>query len=265
MIRRPVHLLAPGIVLLAVTGCLDVQEPTVGKFAFLELHATPQGTVYSATPVALFFRGTGVLLSNSQRAVDACGDFQYPVPESRLPFPTLDAGSFVTATFGEGDPTILSPFVDDGIERYIADGPVEFVPGDTVEFSVPATTDDLEALTLRARTAEAFTPDEIDISLASGGPFPITWTQPEVTTGSMMVYEFRYASGSSQLIDRETICFLRDDGESSVSLGQIAAFANSEVRESLVTRHRITTASVAGAIIHITSTLELPLIVNVTP
>jgi hypothetical protein len=264
MTRALRSLAALGLCVITPTACLDTVDPVEANFALLNLHATQQGSDYTVSPVAVFFRASGVILSSSNRTQDLCGEVDWPVMLPLQDLFYLDAGPFVTATVSGSEAT-LHPRVVNGAETYELDaGSITHSPGDTVEFSIPAATSELPATTSRARTADLFEPSVVDISQSSPDAVVFTWT-PSPEDGSVMAYELRYARQGSPDYDRELLCFFMDDGEASVSPALVAGFAGSNLRLAKATRQRISTFPGANTVVHITSTLELPVTVNVTP
>ena len=80
-----------------------------------------------------------------------------------------------------------------------------------------------------------------------------------------MIYEFRFATEDSPVLDREVLCFLVDDGAYDIPATLLAPFTNASLREIRAMRQRITLLNDEGTVVHITSNIELPVTHNVTP
>ena len=256
---------ALGLCAIGATACLDAVEPVEANFALLTLHAVQQGSDYTVSPVAVFFRASGVILGSSNRTQDlGCADIDWPASSQLEDLTYLDAGPFVTATVS-GSEANLHPRNVNGAESYELDaGSITYSPGDTVAFSIPASTASFPATTQLARTAEVFAVSPVEISESSSDAVVLTWTAAPLE-GSAMAFEFRYSSPGSEDFDREVLCFFVDDGSATVPAAQVAAFLDSDLRLAKATRQRITTFTGANTVMHITSSLEQPVTVNVTP
>ena len=249
---------------LVASACLDTADPVEANFALLNMHSTLEGTEFRVSPVALFFRAGGVILPSSNRTQDICAEVAFPNNPQLENLDHLDAGPFVTATVSGTEATLL-PISLGTVETYeLGGGSIPINPGDTVEFTIPTSTAVLTATSGEAMTAEAFTPGDVTVVASSPDPTEFTWTEPE-EDGSVMALELRFAASGGSEPDRELLCFLADDGSALISSALLTNFAASDLRLSKATRQRITTIEGVNTVMHITSTLEMPVTVNVTP
>ena len=244
-------------------ACADPIEVPDSNFALLTVAAS-EGEPYTTRPSGLFFRSPGVLVPSGIVGQDSCETQLYPGDVSVPDLDYLDAGPSVTVRLS-GETGLLVPMAQNGVESYamVPGTSIAYTPGDTAQFEIPGAAEGFAALTVRAKTAEAFVAQPIVVA-QNASEVAIRWTAATPSTGSAMSYEFRYARGST-VLNRRLLCFLVDDGSADLSATALREFAEATIRETRATRIRIRATRVGETVSHVTSTFLAPVTVTVTP
>ena len=243
----------------AGVGCRDILDAEKSNYAIINIETLKTGTTtYGARPTGLFFNGGGVFLTSSIVGRDSCIIQRYPpdIETPRLDY--LSAGANVVVKFNRPQTQgLLTPRSQSGVDSYVmAEGTsIPFVPGDTVTVEIPGAENGIEATTVTARTAEAFTPATLTLPASNQTDVPVSWT-PGATAipGSAMFYSLRYAAPATTILNREIGCFFIDDGSATIPFEVLFDFRESTVRSVQATRVRITANRVGNTATHITST-----------
>jgi hypothetical protein len=248
----------PVLATAAVVACSDslsssVTEQTWG-FVTLDAKKTASG-VYQTSPQALFFKGRLAALPNASLVLDSCVDTPFDGSGNNLTGVTyLDAGALVsTAVSGRQD--TLQRIATTTSITYEKNG-IPFRPGDTIVVTVPGATGGYPAAEIRAKTAEAFTIN--DIPTPSGTEaIQLRWTAGQ-DLASAMILELRYTSATN--VPRELLCSYADDGVDSIPFRQHQTWSigTSSARTVVATRLRTNFKVVGDGLLEVISTFAVP-------
>ena len=269
-IRRTCRLALPGLALIATMGCRDILQAESSNYAVINVETLTTGVeTYGARPSGLFFSAAGIFLSSSVVARDSCLIQAFPPAITNPVLDYLDPGSPVVARFTRPQTSgTLGARTQGSVTSYVLPegATIPFVPGDTITVEVPGAEDGFEGATIVARTAEAFTPSQLNVPASNQANMPVTWT-PGATAipGSAMFYSIRYSAPASSVINREIACFFIDDGSASVPFETLFDFREATLRAAQATRIRVTANRTGTTVTHVTSTFGATVPINVTP
>jgi hypothetical protein len=233
----------PALLLVVVAGgaCLDVGLPQTLQVGFLSQPThSDGGTGYVMVPEATFY--ANVNLAANVPPADSC--FLAPIVPAggqQTTLPTLDAGPVVFTRIG-GREDSLRPAVGAGMITYRPASGVRipFVPGDSIEVTVPGAAIGFPTAMMKTRTAEAFTHDPIVVP-ASASDITVSWTPAAPVSGSRMAVSLRYANAQSTgEVNEQIYCGFIDDGSGTVPAALTTGWINSldGRRATRVTRFR---------------------------
>ena len=245
-------------VCLAAGACQSFEVQT-SQFAIINVATQVVGDGYTATPRAVFFKGTGVTLSSSDVTAEGC--IVRPIEESGVsPLDQIDAGASIAVRLSDANAT-LTPQTEGVRTTYELSNGVQipFTPGDDITLTIPGAPNGFPARVVTARTAEAFSPAAITLPASLDENLTVTWTNPgEIAPRSAMFYSFRYSAEASPTVNREVFCVFADDGSGLIAASALQGFRAASMRSIVAQRTRITFETVGSAVTHVTSTLTMP-------
>jgi hypothetical protein len=230
-------------------------------FLFLNAAKNTSGQ-YVTAPEAIFFRGALNSVPNASITTDSCNDGLYTGSGNTLTNVTfLDAGVPVTTTIGTRSPDELPRNASVGEITYeLPSGQtIPYTPGDSVLLTVPGAVGGFAASTIRAKTAEAFTIDPVDVP-SGGEAIQLRWT-PSQDPRSALILELRYNPTGGANPTRELLCAFADDGIDSISFNKHQPWSAgaSSARQVVATRLRTSyTNTSSGALLGVISTFAVP-------
>jgi hypothetical protein len=248
-------------VLVSAPGCRSGTAPAItSSYGFLTVAANYDSVSYGASPTAVFYTSTALVLPSSRVNQDSCRIISYSVlPPATDTVSFLDAGASLTLAVGGG--SVSLPKTTQGSTtsyRIAANGRVTFTPGDSATLTIPGASPGFPATTIAFRTAEAFTRDSVAVPAAGAG-IPLVWT-PAGDSTSKMVFSLRYASSGSPKLNQQVYCVLRDDGAFTIPVALAGGwrFAYQDRREVAATRWRTRILSTADATVETIATFDVP-------
>jgi hypothetical protein len=246
--------LATGVVVACSDSLSSTATEQTWGFVTLDAKKTAAGA-YQMSPQAMFFKGRLAALPNAGLVLDSCIDGPYDASGNSLNGVTyLDAGTIVnTAVSGRQD-TLQRVATTTSI-TYEKNG-IPFRPGDSIVVTIPGATGGYPAAEIRAKTAEAFTINDIPTPTGSEA-IQLRWTAGE-DLASAMILELRY-SGTNNL-PRELLCSYADDGVDSIPFRQHQPWsaATSTARTVVATRLRTNFKVVGDGLLEVISTFAVP-------
>lgn len=258
---RPTQALLLGAV-LALSACLDTSAPGGPElnYGFLFLETNSEEGQFVTNPNAVFYRTRQLQLPSTNGTNDICIEGLLPddQPGGQLP-PSVSAGAAVQVGLS-GASAELTPLTTAEGTRYLVTGgtSLPFNPGDSATVTIPGSEEGFPSWTMKAKTAEAFTPQEV---ASPSGPetIQLRWSPAASGPGSRMLVSLRYPSvdggGMSQLY-----CELNDDGshdlEPTLTTGWRAA--DPLEKDVVWSRWRITGQAKTGAALLVISTYQVP-------
>jgi len=209
--------LAPLLLAASLTGCLDVGLPTNLKAGFLTQSAHSDGASgYVMAPEATFY--ANINLAANPVPQDSCFIAPYTNSTgSTTVFQTIEAGPVIFTRVAGVREDSLFPVVSGGQLSYRprVGERIPFIPGDSLEITVPGAPVGFPSVVTKTRTSEAFTHDPIAIP-TTASPITFTWTaapQP----GSTMILSLRYANATSTGgVNEQIYCGFIDDGSGTI-------------------------------------------------
>jgi len=215
-------------VVVVASACLDVGLPRTTAAGFLSQSAHSDGGAgYISIPEAIFY--SNVNLAVTSPPTDSC--FLAPLASggtgNNTTLPTLDAGPVVFTRIGAREDTLLPGILAGQITyRPRVGDRIPFVPGDSMDMTVPGSAGGFPAAIMRARTSEDFTHDPVPIPTAVQ-PIDLTWTAAPAS-GSRMIFSLRYANAlSTGEVNEQIYCGFVDDGAGTVPSSLVAGWVNS--------------------------------------
>ena len=248
--------------MLGLAACLNTTDnrgPELNYgFVFLETNSEDGQIVTS--PNAVFYRTQQLVLPSTNGTQDICLEAPFnadPIGGS-LP-PQLSAGATVQVALS-GETATLSPVTTVEGTRYVVPGGTSmlFTPGDSATVTIPGDEEGFPSWTLKAKTAEAFTPQEVPHPTEAVA-LQLRWAPAATSTGSRMLVSLRYPSdqGDGML---QLYCELNDDGTHDVDPQTSSGWraANDAETEVVWSRWRITGQGKTGAALLVISTYQVP-------
>lgn len=226
-------------------------------WGFIQNSASRTGTgSYVTSPNGQFFRGNLSSIPDSRIKPDTCVELLI-TQQQPLQVLFLDAGSAITAKLGARLDTI--PRVSaSGRTTYELSAPKSFTPGDSIIVNIPGATGGFPTAEIRARTAEAFTVDSVNIK-PSPAATQLRWTAAS-DQNSSMVAEFRYSSTGGTTFNQMIRCTFVDDGIDSVRFSILQPWAgqNENARSVTFTRLRTNIVQIVDGFLEVISTFAVP-------
>jgi hypothetical protein len=258
---RPASVLAFTL-LLAACRSLEVEIVQVAIIS-VPTELTEQG--YESKPFASFIEGSGIGLSSTVVGQEGCVVRATTAVPGSPGFDNIDGGPGITVRFSGPEATLTKRIVDSREIYALPEGvSMAFTPGEQITVTTPGAVDGFPARQLIARTAEAFTAAPITLPTSTTDDLTVTWTPVPDVSGSAMFYSIRYSSpGISD--EREIACVFRDDGTGLIGSTMLTEFRLSSVRHAIAQRARVTASRAGSAIIHVTSTFEVPVTLTDVP
>ncbi len=210
----------PALLAVAVvaTACLDTLDAPDGRFGNVIITTFDEGgDTYSYRADAAFFDRTDG--SYSTLTTDTCIATLFDPNASGLSGGSflLRAGEYLfTSVSGRTDSLGLVPGLVVPYYRTTRIGGIPFVPGDTLQLTVPGESPGFPAASIFVRTAEAFTHDPVGVPGVDTAQ-AVTWTAAPLA-GSAMTVSLRYNNNLSvdTLPNEQVFCSFVDDGSASV-------------------------------------------------
>jgi hypothetical protein len=113
------------------------------------------------------------------------------------------------------------------------------------------------ALTLKGKTAEAFTVQDFGTPVAGAG-IALRWNAGQ-DLNSTMVFSFRYSTLGSDTLSTQVYCQFRDDGADSIPTRYAAGWAGAAQKSWIASRVRTYVAPVSkGGYFDFISTYDIP-------
>lgn len=243
---------------LGLAACLNSSEPFGGQqnYGFVVLETGLETEDFVLQPSATFYRTGQIQLPGTTSTADDCIILPFNPDQGGGIFPpTLSAGASLQLTLSGVETQLDSVRTLAGL-RYIPADLTAFTPGDTVTIDVPGADGGFPSWTMRAKTAEAFTADEVPTH-EDPASLEFRWT-PATGAGSRMVVSLRYPDVGGEML--ELYCELADDGAYDLTsdLAEGWRIANALEKEASFTRWRITTQTTNGAVLLAMSSLQVP-------
>ena len=236
--------LLTAILLVATTSaCLEVNLPeTTAVGFFTQSTHSDGGAGFVMAPEATFYGN--VSLTVATPPVDSC--FIAPIAPAgtgTTVYVTLDAGPVIFTRIGARDDS-LRPVVTGGQVSYRPGAGIRipFVPGDSIQITVPGAPVGFPTAMMKTRTSEVFTHDPIAVP-ATVAPINLTWT-PAPQPGSSMIFSLRYANAQAAgEVNEQIYCGFVDDGSATIPANLTVGWVTSldGRRASRATRFRSTT------------------------
>lgn len=237
-LRRVLPLL---VLAASLTACLDVALPTNLKAGFFTQSAhSDGGSGYVLIPEATFY--ANINLAANDLPQDSCLLSPYSAGTGNTTvFSTIEAGPLIFTRVAGVREDSLFPVLGGGVLSYRPrlGERIPFVPGDSLEITVPGAVVGFPSVIMKTRTSEAFTHDPIVVP-ATPQPVTFTWTaapQP----GSTMILSLRYADSlSTGSVNRQIYCGFVDDGSGTIPAALVSGWINSVDgrREMRASRYR---------------------------
>jgi hypothetical protein len=263
MLRRSSSLLVAAAVSLAVAGCDALTSTAAGgnPVMLVYLNARTKGTGYTTNPVGNFYRVGSATFSSAASASDSCQIAPYD-PNAVNPPVTAEAiggGAYVAVNVPGHTDTLRKVSTSDLTYRLGSAAGLTFTPGDSITFVIPGDATGFPAVTVQARTSEAFVFNPIVVP-PTGQAMALSWTAASDANAAMLV-SLRYNNGLGTGINNVVFCDFKDDGTGTVPPDMVAAWAASATREVFVQRLRTSLVSVGGSntsYFNMISTFDIP-------
>lgn len=249
--------------MLLLGGCLNTTDnrgPEL-NYGFVFLETTSDDGQIVTNPNAVFYRTNQLQLPSTNGTQDICVEVPFRDDQvgGTLP-PALSAGATVQVAVS-GETATLTPSTTTEGTRYVVSGgtALPFTPGDSATVTIPGAEDGFPSWTLKAKTAEAFTPQAVPHPTEAVA-LQLRWAPAASSTGSRMLVSLRYPSeaGDEML---QLYCELNDDGTHDVDPLLSRGWREAVDAETDVVwaRWRITGQAKTGAALLVISTYQVPL------
>jgi hypothetical protein len=205
-------------VVLLATACLDALDVPDGRFGNIIVSTFEAGSEnYTFRAEAAFLDRTDATYTTL--TVDTCIVTGFNPNDTGISGGSnlIRAGEFLfTNIAGRTDTLSLIPGLAVPYYRTTLIDGVPFVPGDTLQVTVPGASPGFPAASIFVRTAEPFTHDPVGVPAVNESQ-PIAWT-PAPAAGSAMTMSLRYNNNFSidTLPNEQVFCSFVDDGAASV-------------------------------------------------
>lgn len=242
-------------VALGLSGCLGSLDPLPPRnYGFIFFNTVSDGDQHITQPFGIFYRAQEMELP-SLVPRDFCFEGIHDSTDtgfSRV-LDHLDAGNAIRIDLS-GKQTDLIPSTLSGAEVYQAPSPIMFTPGDTAVVQ-SAGGADVDAFSIRAKTAEPFTMQPVGLA-AAGANLPLVWTAA-TTPGSKMIVSLRWQTQTTGGTTMELYCDLADDGSFAVPAPQLFGWREATTRQVVAIRERTVAPIPAGATLRVISNFEV--------
>ena len=231
------------LLVATTTACLEVTLPeTTAVGFFTQSTHSDGGTGYVMAPEATFY--ANVNLTVAPPPVDSCFIAAIaPTGAGTTVHVTLNAGPVVFTRIGGRDDSLRTVLTGGQVSYRPSTGiRVAFVPGDSIQITVPGTPGGFPAAMMKTRTSEVFTHSPIAVP-TTAAPITLTWT-PAPQSGSSMIFSLRYAnSQATGDVNEQIYCGFVDDGSATIPANLTAGWINAldGRRTTRVTRFRSAT------------------------
>ena len=247
---------------VGLSACLNTSEPggPEQNYGFVFLETFSQEGDFVTNPNAVFYRTRQLQLPSTNGTSDMClvGLYSDDQTGGQLPA-SVSAGQSIQVALS-GDTRSLAPVTTGEGTRYIVTNgtSLAFNPGDTATVTIPGAEEGFPEWTMKAKTAEAFTPQAVP-SPANPEAIPLRWSPAASTPGSKMLVSMRYPSDNGDAM-LQVYCELNDDGAHDVdpSTSQGWRLADPSEKDVLWSRWRITGQGKPGAALLVISTFQVP-------
>jgi hypothetical protein len=233
------------------------------RYGIITMDAESDGAGgYITSPVAVFYRFGALGLPSSIATRDSCQIQTISSNTGEVQRPKfLSAGDNIGLAFGASTFSLMPDTTEeDDVPFYgVADQtPPAFTPGATASFSIPGASPGFPAMTITAKTAEAFTLGGIADNPAAGQDLPITWT-PAGDEDSKVVLNLKYASQGSAALNQQIVCNFKDDGAAVVPSRYLAGWRASHNgnRQAQASRWRTSFKNDGDAYLLVLSTFDV--------
>ncbi len=259
MTSRRTAQLALTLVVMASAACISSTAPAPVNYGYLTVVAQQSGAGYVASTVGSFFSATGISAGTTFTPWDSCQAQNYS-PTSSVGlgelYPSVSAGSFIQVKLGARTDSIFPVIAGNAMEYHLRAGGIPYTPGDTIAIVVPGTAADFPAVTLKAKTAEAFVMENFATPVA-GANIDLRWNAAQ-DQNAVMVVTFRFAFASDAQ-NAQIYCQFKDDGTGTIPAKYATDWATSTNRSWMASRIRSSVTSVArGGTFNIISAFDLP-------
>lgn len=242
-----------------LAGACASTEPESSQFAIINIPIVASGVGFKSVPRAFFFEGRGVQLSSTEVSLEGCTiqPLREFVPP---PFNFIDAGDTVEIDAGESSALLTHNFgpLGDDIYQPEAGDSLTLTPGGRVSVSIPGAIGGFPSQNFETTVVEAFTPSTVTLTADDAAPLDVTWGPESSLPGTAMIYSFRYAGPEEATLDTEVACIFRDDGSGTVPPEALAGFRASGIRVILAQRALTMMESFGRSVVHVTSTMTVP-------
>ncbi|HSA55846.1 MAG TPA: hypothetical protein VLE53_09080 [Gemmatimonadaceae bacterium] len=234
---------------------VDIPDDTWG---FVELPTlSAGGSAYQVVPEAFFFRGRLGGVPNSDFVFDSCNTVAYSAGGELGGVTYIDAGAEIAFTVGATATTLERQVSQTRTFYEATGGAIPFTPGDSVSVTVPGAVGGYPQSSVRAKTAEAFTINQVTVP-AGTEAIQLQWT-PASDLNSAMIVALRFASEGATTQNRQVLCPFVDDGVDSIPFRFYDEWASGETQSVVATRLRTRYVVAPGsAILGVVSTFQVP-------
>lgn len=215
-------------VLVLATACLNSLDAPDGRFGNIQVPAYDAGGGnYAFRAEAAFFDNTDADYTNPPN--DTCIVTGYTANSGGISGGAflMRAGEYLFTSIGGRTDTLgLIPGLAVPYYRTTLTTGVPFIPGDTLQVTIPGETPGFPAASITVRTAEAFTHDPVPVPAANASQ-PVSWTPPP-QGGSYMTVSMRYNNNFSvdTLPNEQLFCSFVDDGAATVPNAYLDGWRN---------------------------------------
>jgi hypothetical protein len=137
---------------------------------------------------------------------------------------------------------------------------IPFTPGDSVVVAVPGAVGGYPAANIRAKTAEAFSAEDVVMPTGTNA-LQLRWTRASNATDVAMIVSLRFSPpGASGTLTRQVICSFEDDGIDSIPFRQYEPWStnNGQIDDIVLTRLRTAFSTASDALLEVISTYVYP-------
>ena len=259
MNRSTLALLGAVLGLSACLNTVDNRGPEQ-NYGFVFLETFSEDGAFVTNPNAVFYRTNQLQLPSTNSTTDMCLVGLYSDDQTGGTLPaSVSAGSSMEVALSGQTATLAPLTTGEGTRYIVVDGtPLPFEPGDTATVTIPGAEDGFPEWTLKAKTAEAFTPQVVPTP-TTAEPIPLRWSPAASSPGSKMLVSMRYPSESGDAM-LQVYCELNDDGAYDVDpvTSQGWRLADPSEKDVLWARWRITGQGKPGAALLVISTFQVP-------
>lgn len=257
---RPIVRLAAFVALTAVFLACESTLSVPGSnrtWGFIQHSASARTEgVYVTSPKGEFFRGALSSIPDARVRPDSCIEL-FITPTNPLEVTYIDAGASIVTQFGSRSDTI--PRVTSASKlSYEVSSPRAYQPGESLIVRIPGAAGGFPAAEIRAKTAEAFTLDTLNIR-PSPAAVQLRWT-PASDQNSALLAEFRYSSSGGTTFNQLIRCAFVDDGADSIPFRVLQPWIGQSGASRSVTYTRLRTQinPIVDGFLEVISTFSVP-------